>query len=331
MRVVEISEPGDADVLRVVERPTPGPGINEVLVAVEASGVSRADVAQRKGNYPPPPAHSDIPGLEVAGTIAAVGANVRGWHVGDRVCALVNGGGYAEFAIAPAPQVLIVPKHWTTIEAASLPENAFTVYDALFARARLQRRETVLVHGGTSGIGTTAIMFAKALEARVIVTAGSQTKCAAARDLGADLAIDYKTADFVEEVRRFTGGAGVDVVLDMVGGAYIARDLDALALDGRIVCIATLGGSKTELDIAALMRRRGTIAGSSLRPRTVEQKGAIAKALRERIWPLLPKRNPIVPVIDSTFTFEQAAQAHQRMESSAHIGKIVLTPRPASP
>lgn len=311
--------------LAVVERPTPGPGDGEVLVAVEAAGVSHADVAQRAGRYPPPPGHSDIPGLEVAGTIAAVGDGVRGWHVGDRVCALVNGGGYAEYALAPAPQLLIVPKHWTTVEAATLPENMFTVYDNVFTRARLTRNETLLVHGGTSGIGTTAIMLARAFGARVVVTAGSPEKCEAARQLGADFAIDYKTLDFVDEVRRYTQGRGVDVILDIVGGDYIPRDLASLALDGRIACIATMTGAKTELDIGKLMQRRGSIGGSSLRPRTVEQKGAIAKTLRERVWPLLPKRDPIKPLVDATFTFDHAADAHRRMESSAHIGKILLT------
>jgi putative PIG3 family NAD(P)H quinone oxidoreductase len=327
MRVVEIAEPGDAGVLRVVERPTPGPGNGELLVAVEAAGVSRADVIQRKGLYPPPPGHSDIPGLEVAGTVAAVGEGVRGWHVGDRVCALVNGGGYAEYAIVPAAQALIVPKHWSTLESATLPENAFTVYDNLFTRARLRRGETVLIHGGTSGIGSTAVMFAKAFGARVIVTVGSDEKCIAARQIGADYAIDYNRADFVEEGRRFTDGLGANVVLDIVGGDYIPRDLEVLALDGRIVCIATMGGAQTELNLAKLMGRRASIMGSSLRPRTTEQKGAIAKALRERVWPLLPKRDPIKPLVDATFTFEHAGDAHRRMESSAHVGKILLTPR----
>ncbi|MGZ3498506.1 MAG: NAD(P)H-quinone oxidoreductase [Vulcanimicrobiaceae bacterium] len=326
MRVVEISRPGDADVLQVVERPTPGPGAGEVLVAVEAAGVSRADVAQRSGHYPPPPGHSQIPGLEVSGTIASVGEGVRGWHVGDRVCALVNGGGYAEYALAPAQQVLTAPKNWTTIEAATLPENMFTVYDNVFTRAKLRRGETILVHGGTSGIGTTAIMLAKAFGARVIVTTGSEEKCEAARRLGADYAIYYKERDFVAEVKEFTDGAGVNVVLDIVAGDYIARDIEALAPDGRIACIASMGGSTVSFDMARLMQRRGAIMASSLRPRTAGQKGEIAKLLRERVWPLLPKRDPIKPLIDSTFTFDRAADAHRRMESSAHIGKILLTP-----
>lgn len=329
MRVVEISRPGDADVLHVVEHPTPGPGAGEVLIAVEAAGVTRADVAQRRGQYPPPPGHSQIPGLEVSGTIASVGEGVRGWHAGDRVCALVNGGGYAEYALAPAQQVLSVPKNWTTIEAATLPENMFTVYDNVFTRARLARGESILVHGGTSGIGTTAIMLAKAFGARVIVTAGSETKCDAARQLGADFAIDYKQRDFVAEVKAFTDGAGVDVVLDMVAGDYIPRDVEALALDGRIACIATMGGSSVTFDMAKLIQRRGAIMASSLRPRTAAQKGEIGKLLRERVWPLLPKRDPIKPLIDSTFTFDRAADAHRRLESSSHIGKILLLPQHA--
>ncbi|MGH8163387.1 MAG: NAD(P)H-quinone oxidoreductase, partial [Rhodanobacteraceae bacterium] len=296
MRVIEIERPGDEGALCVVERATPGPGEGEVLIAVEAAGVSRADVIQRRGLYPPPPGHSDIPGLEVAGTIVAVGAGVRGWHDGDRVCALVNGGGYAEYALAPAGQVLVVPKNWSTLEAATLPENMFTVYDNLFTRARLKRGETVLIHGGTSGIGSTAIMLAKAFGARVVTTVGSEVKCAAATRIGADLAIDYKDRDFAGAVKQFTGGVGADVVLDIVGGDYISRDLDALALDGRIACIATQRGSTTELDIGRLMARRAAIMGSSLRPRTAEQKSAIAKALRERVWPLLPKRDPIAPL-----------------------------------
>jgi NADPH:quinone reductase len=297
-----------------------------VLVAVEAAGVSRADAMQRRGAYPPPPDASAILGLEVAGTIAGVGPEVTEWQAGDRVCALCNGGGYAECVAVPAGQVLAIPDNWSAIEAASLPENAFTVYDNLIGRARLRAGETVLVHGGTSGIGSTAIMFARAVGARVLATAGSQEKCAACVRFGAEAAIDYKTADFVEEVNRLTQGRGVDVVLDVVGGAYVGRDLRALALDGRIACIATAGGRTAEIDLARLLSRRATILGSSLRPRTPDEKAAIARELAQHIWPLLPARDPIAPVVDSVCPFERAADAHARLESSAHIGKIVLTP-----
>jgi NADPH2:quinone reductase len=297
-----------------------------VLISVEAAGVSRADVMQRAGKYPPPPGASPILGLEVAGRIEAVGNDVERWKRGDRVCALTNGGGYAELVSVPAGQVLPIPRGWSAIEAATLPENAFTVYDNLFTRARLRAGETLLVHGGTSGIGTTAIMFALSRGATVIATAGTAEKCAACVRLGAAHAIDYRTADFAEEARSWTAGRGVDVVLDIVGGDYIARDLSCLALDGRIACIATQRGHAVEFDLRRLFATRGTILASSLRPRTSQQKAEIAAALEREIWPLLPKRDPIVPVIDSVYPLERAADAHARMESSAHVGKIVLLP-----
>jgi NADPH:quinone reductase len=327
VRYITFDVPGGPDVLRVAEMETPRPGAREVLIAVEAAGVSHADVMQREGTYPPPPGASPILGLEVAGTVAGVGNRVLRWKIGDRVCALTNGGGYAEYVAVPAGQVLPIPDDWSGIEAATLPENAFTVYDNLFTRARLRARELVLIHGGTSGIGTTAIMFATALGATAIATAGSPEKCAACIKLGARHAIDYRTSDFVAEVNQITQGRGVDVVLDIVGGDYLPRNLECLALDGRIVCIATLGGSRVELDLRRLFAKRGAIMASHLRGRTAAQKAAIARALERRIWPLLLERDAIVPVIDAVYSFERAAEAHARMESSGHIGKLVLTPR----
>jgi putative PIG3 family NAD(P)H quinone oxidoreductase len=324
VKCVAFDRPGEPAVLYAGEAAVPTPGAGEVLVAVEAAGVSRADVLQRRGLYPPPPGASPILGLEVAGTIAGVGPGVTQWREGDRVCALCSGGGYAQYVTVPQGQVLPIPDRWSAVEAASLPENAFTVYDNLFTRTRLTAGESVLVHGGTSGIGTTAIMFATALGARAFATAGGPEKCAACVKLGAIEAIDYRTQDFVEQVARITGGRGVDVVLDIVGGDYIARDLQCLALDGRVACIATQRGRNAGIDLGILLAKRATVIGSSLRSRSDEQKAAIARALRARIWPLLPKRDPIQPVIDSTYPFERAAEAHTRMESSAHIGKIVL-------
>jgi NADPH:quinone reductase len=326
MRYITYDESGGPDALRIAEMAAPQPGAGEVLIAVEAAGMSRADIMQREGNYPPPPGASPILGLEVAGTIAALGRRVARWKSGDRVCALTNGGGYAEFVAVPAGQVLPVPHGWSMVEAASLPENAFTVYDNLFTRARLRAGETVLIHGGTSGIGTTAIMFATAFGATAIATAGTPEKCEACIRIGAVDAIDYRTADFVAEVKRITDGRGVDVVLDIVGGAYLARNLDAIALDGRVACLATLGGRVADLDLGMLFAKRGTILASHLRRRTAKEKAAIARELERRIWPLLPARDKIVPVVDSTYPFERAADAHARMESSAHVGKIVLVP-----
>jgi len=326
VRYVAFDAPGDPSVLHVAEGPAPQPRPNEVLIEVEAAGVSRADTMQRKGLYPPPKGASPILGLEVSGSITALGADVFHCSVGDRVVALCNGGGYAEYAAVPAGQVLPLPSQWSFVEGATLPENAFTVYDNLLVRARLRAGETTLIHGGTSGIGVMAIMFARAVGARAITTAGSQEKCRATIEFGAQAAIDYKSADFVEKVLEFTEKRGVDVVLDIVGGEYINRDLRALATDGRITCIAHAGGMESTIDLRYLIQRRAAILGSSLRPRTSEEKASIANGLRKEIWPLLPNRDPIFPVVDSVFTFSQAAEAHARLESSQHIGKIVLVP-----
>jgi putative PIG3 family NAD(P)H quinone oxidoreductase len=317
MGVVEISQFGGPEVLRVGERPKPVPQSGEVLVAVKAAGVCRADTLQRQGNYPAPPgAPQDIPGLEVAGVIDGTD---------ERVCALLSGGGYAEYVAVPREQVLPIPDRWNFVEAASLPENMFTVYDNVFTRARFRPGERVLIHGGSSGIGTTAIMLVKAFGASFIAaTAGTQEKCDACRELGADLAIDYKTEDFVAKIIDATSGRGVDVILDLVGGGYIARDLDALAPDGRITCISTPHGRVIELNLGALMQKRAALMGSALRARTPKEKGEIAAALRREVWPKLPAREPIRPVIDSTFPFERAGDAHRRLEASAHVGKIVL-------
>jgi NADPH:quinone reductase len=325
VRYVTCDAPGPPSVLKVGETETPRPAPDDVLIAVEAAGVTHADVMQRHGNYPPPPGASPILGLEVAGAIAAVGARVSRWRAGDRVCALTNGGGYAEYVVVPQGQVLPVPTGWSIIEAASLPENAFTVYDNLFTRARLRSKESVLVHGGASGIGTTAIMLAKASNATVYATAGTDEKCALCVQLGATAAINYRTSDFVVEIARLTK-SGVNVVLDIVGGDYIARDLACLALDGRIACVAAPHGRRIELDLGRLFALRATILASSLRPRTAPEKAAIAHELEERIWPMLPKRDPIRPIIDSVYPFEAAAAAHARLEASAHAGKIILTP-----
>jgi NADPH2:quinone reductase len=326
VRYVAVEKPGGPAVLHVAQTQVPACGPADVLIGVEAAGISRADLMQRAGAYPPPPGASPILGLEVAGRVDAVGSDVERWKRGDAVCALTNGGGYAEFVAVPAGQVLPRPDGWTAVEAATLPENAFTVYDNLFTRARLRAGETVLVHGGTSGIGTTAIMFAVSRGAMVIATAGTPEKCAACLRFGAVHAIDYRTADFAEETRRFTGGRGVDVVLDIVGGDYIARDLCCLALDGRIACISTQRGGSVEFDLRQLFATRGAIMASSLRPRTPQQKAAIARELEREIWPLLPARDPIEPIVDSVYPFDRAADAHARMESSQHIGKIILVP-----
>lgn len=318
MLVVEFEHPGGPDVLHVGRRPKPATKPGEMLIAVGAAGVSRADVMQRKGVYPPPPEASDILGLEVAGTDE---------ESGQPVCALLSGGGYAEYVTVPREQVLPIPTNWTVMEAASLPENMFTVYDNVFLRARLKAHESILIHGGSSGIGTTAIMLARAFGTRlVIVTAGSDEKCRVCLQIGAHVAINYRTHDFAAEVSAITGGRGVDVVLDMVGGEYIGRDLHVLAQDGRIVSIATPAGNLAQLDLRVLMQRRGAVMASALRSRTREEKGAIARALQENVWPLLPARDAVRPVIDSVFSFDEAAQAHERLESSAHIGKIVLVP-----
>ncbi|NMM87795.1 NAD(P)H-quinone oxidoreductase [Rhodococcus sp. SRB_17] len=327
MRAVEITSFGPPDVLRLGERPVPVAGAGELLIRVAASGINRPDVLQRKGGYAPPPGTSDLPGLEVAGVVESGDAATMaqaGLRVGDRVCALVAGGGYAEWCVAPVAQCLPVPAGLSDVEAASLPETFFTVWSNVFDRGRLQRGETLLVQGGSSGIGVTAIQLGRALGATVIVTAGSDEKCAACLALGAHHAINYKTQDFVAEVQRITGGKGADVVLDMVAGSYVAREVECLAEDGRLVIIAVQGGLQSEFNAGLVMRRRLTITGSTLRPRPVEFKGAIARSLREHVWPLLAA-GAVRPVIHSTFPAAQAGDAHALMESSQHIGKIVLT------
>jgi putative PIG3 family NAD(P)H quinone oxidoreductase len=325
MMAIEISAYGSPDVLKPVERPRPIPSEGEVLIEIEAAGVSRADVFQRQGKYPPPAGASDIPGLDVAGKIVATGPGAGEWQAGDRVCALLTGGGYAEFCVAPAVQVLPIPHGWSAIEAATLPENLFTVYDNLITRARLQEGETVLIHGGTSGIGSTAIMLACAIGAIPYATAGSDEKCRACETIGAKRAINYKAEDFVEAVRRFTSNRGADVIADIVGGAYLDRNIEALALEGRLSLIATLGGAAGALPIGKLMSKRGTIVASTMRARTPARKGEIASRLRRHIWPLLPDKKAIRPLIDSSFPLAKASAAHERMESGNHIGKIVLT------
>ena len=327
MRYVAFDQPGEPSVLHVAQGPTPVARPGEVLIEVEAAGISRADTLQRRGLYPPPKGASPILGLEVSGTIAQL-TSAGEFSVGDRVVALCNGGGYAEYVSVPVGQVLPLPAQWSFVEGATLPENGFTVYDNLLVRAKLGVGEIALIHGGTSGIGTIGIMFARAVGARAIVTAGSEEKCRAALEIGAQAAIDYKTADFVEEVLEFTNKRGVDVVLDIVGGEYLNRDLRCIATEGRITCIAHAGGSESTIDLRYLMQRRATIYGSSLRPRTDAEKAAIADGLRAHIWPLLPARDPIMPIVDSVYTFSQAPEAHARMESSQHIGKIVLVPDP---
>ena len=327
MKVIEITAFGAPDVLQQAERPVPVPGVGELLIRVSASGVNRPDVLQRTGNYPVPPGASDIPGLEVAGVIAQGDAKElarAGFKLGDRVCALVAGGGYAEFCVAPIAQCLPVPKGLSDVEAASLPETFFTVWSNVFDRARLQTGETLLIQGGSSGIGVTAIQLAKAMGAQVIVTAGSDEKCAACLALGADHAINYKTHDFQEEVKRLTGGQGVNVILDMVAGSYVAKEIECLSEDGRLVIIGVQGGIKSEINAALVLRRRLTVTGSTLRPRPIAFKEAIAQACLKNVWPLI-ERGSIKPVINSTFEAQDAAKAHTLMESNQHVGKIVLT------
>ena len=324
MTAIEIREPGGPEVLVPATRPLPEPGPGEVLIQVAAAGVNRPDVLQRLGNYPPPPGASDIPGLEIAGTVAALGPGVSELAVGDRVTALVTGGGYAEYCAAPVPQCLPIPKGLSAVEAAGMPETFFTVWTNVFDRGRLAAGETFLVHGGSSGIGTTAIQLAKAFGARVFATAGSAEKCRACEDLGAERAIDYREEDFVEIVKAATGGNGVNVILDMVGGDYIQRNIQALAPDGRLCYIAFLGGSKAEVDFLPMMLKRITISGSTLRARSVEFKGAIARNLKDKVWPLV-EAGQVRPVVHASFALAEAAEAHRLMESSAHIGKIALT------
>ena len=333
MKAIEITSYGVPDVLRLGERPAPVASAGELLIRVAASGVNRPDVLQRTGNYPVPPGASDIPGLEVAGVIVSGDAQAMadaGFKVGDRVCALVAGGGYAELCVAPVAQCLPVPKGLSEVEAAALPETFFTVWSNVFDRARLQKGETLLIQGGTSGIGVTAIAVAKALGSTVIATAGSDEKCAACLALGADHAINYKTHDFVEEIKRITDGTGVNVILDMVAGPYVAREIQCLAEDGRLVIIAVQGGTKSEINAGLVLRRRLTVTGSTLRPRPVAFKAAIAQALKANVWPLL-ESGAVKPVIHSVFdavgdaSGSGAAQAHALMESNQHVGKIVLT------
>src|SRR6267378_170468 len=320
MRCIEISSPGPPEVLKLVERPDPAPGRNEVLIRVAAAGVNRPDVMQRRGMYPPPPGASDLPGLEVAGTIEALGDGVTEWRAGDRVCALVSGGGYASLCVAPAPQCLPVPAGMDLVTAAAIPEAFFTVWTNVFDRGRLRSGETALFHGGSSGIGTTAIQLASARGARVLATAGSDVKCRACEQLGAERAINYRTEDFVDVVKQLTNGRGVDLILDIVGGDYIARDLAALALEGRLVVIGFMGGDTATIDFRRILGRRLTITGSTLRPRSVEEKGQIAAALRWEVWPLL-ESGKVKPVIYRTFPLADAAAAHALMESSEHVGK----------
>ena len=323
MRVIEISEPGGPEVLRLASRAVPKPGAGEIVIEVHAAGVNRPDALQRAGAYDPPKGASDLPGLECAGLVAAVGPGVSRWSVGDRVSALLPGGGYAEYVLTHADHALPIPGDMGMVRAAALCETFFTVWSNVFERGGLQAGETFLVHGGSSGIGTTAIQLAAARGARVFTTAGSEAKCAACVDLGAEIAVNYREADFVDAVKEATGKRGVDVILDMVGGQYIPRNVRALAADGRLVMIAFLGGPKAELNFAQVMVKRLTLTGSTLRPQSIETKARIARALEEEVWPLLASGR-IGPVMDQTFDLEEAAAAHARMESSEHIGKIVL-------
>ncbi len=323
MTAIAIAEPGGPEVLRPVRRPLPEPGHGEVLIEVAAAGVNRPDVMQRQGLYPPPPGASDLPGLEVSGRVVACGPGARRYEAGDAVCALTHGGGYAEYCIAPEGQTLPVPEPLALADAAGLPETCFTVWTNLFERARLRAGERLLVHGGSSGIGTTAIQIATALGARVFATAGSPDKCAACEGLGAERAIDYRREDFVEAVKALTGGEGVDVVLDIVGGSYLPRNLAVLRPEGRLAQIAVQEASKSQIDLFALMRKRLSIVGSTLRPQSVESKARIAAALEERVWPLIDS-GLFRPVIGSRVPLEQAAAAHARMEGGQNVGKILL-------
>ena len=327
MRVIEVSAPGGPEVLVLGSRPIPTPSAREVLVKVSAAGINRPDILQRRGFYPPPPGASDVPGLEIAGTIVAVGHGVSEWRIGEQVCALVSGGGYAEYCIAPAAQCLPIPQGLSPAEAASLPETYFTVWSNVFDRAAIQPGESLLVQGGASGIGVAAIQMAHAFGHDVYATAGTPEKCATCERLGANRAINYRTEDFVELVRELTHGRGVDVILDMVGGDYAMRELRALADDGRLVFISYLGGREAVIDIDEILRRRLTLTGSALRKQPIEFKSAIARSLREKVWPLL-EAGQIRPVLHATLPLVKAAQAHALMESGAHVGKIVLTVSP---
>lgn len=326
MTVIEIAHPGGPDALTQATRPVPKPGFGDVLIEVAAAGVNRPDVLQRQGNYPVPPGASDIPGLEVAGEIVALGPDTGEWRRGDRVMALLAGGGYAEYAVAPAAQCLPVPKGFTMVEAAAVPETFFTVWTNVFERGGLRSGESLLVHGGASGIGTAAIQLGAAFGARVFATAGSSEKCRACEGLGAERAIDYKTEDFVEAVKTLTGGKGVDVILDMVGGDYVPRNVAAAAVEGRIVSIAFLRGAKAEINLASIMSKRLVLTGSTLRPRSVEQKARIGDALRAKVLPLMDSGR-VKPVIDATFPLARAADAHRRIDAD-HTGKIMLAVSP---
>ena len=326
MKAVEITQPGPPEVLKIVERPDPFPAADEILIDVAAAGVNRPDVLQRLGKYPVPPGASDIPGLEVAGVVAALGPEVRGWSIGEPICALLAGGGYAERAVAPQEQCLPIPKSFTAIQAAGIPETFFTVWTNVFQRGQLKPGETILIHGGTSGIGTTAIQLAHVFGARVFTTAGSDEKCAAARKLGADEAFNYRTEDWVAAAKEATDGRGVDLVLDMVGGDYIGRNLDLLKVEGRLVQIAFLKSAKAELDFSVMMRKRQWITGSTLRPRSPAEKGVIARELLQQVWPLF-ENGTVAPVIHQTFPLADAAAAHRMMEAGTHIGKLVLVAR----
>ncbi|MBS1819706.1 MAG: NAD(P)H-quinone oxidoreductase [Acidobacteria bacterium] len=323
MMAIAIREPGGPDVLVPVERPRPEPGRGELLIKVAAAGVNRPDVMQRQGRYAPPPGVSDIPGLEVAGTVEAVGPEVSGWSVGDRVCALLAGGGYAEYCVAPVPQCLPIPQGLDFTHAAGLPEVMLTVWTNVFERGRLVAGESILIHGGSSGIGTAAVQIAHARGARVFATAGTDEKCRACEALGAEHAINYRTSDFVAEVKALTQDRGVDVVLDMVGGEYLQRNIDVLAVDGRLVQIAQLGGYRSTINTIPILQKRLTITGSVLRSRSVEEKGRIAAAVREQVWPLIESGAVRVPV-HQTFPLTNAAEAHRVLESSTHIGKLIL-------
>ncbi len=318
---------GPGGIFRLASRPVPVPGPDEVLIRVEASGVCRPDALQRLGMHPPPRGASDIPGLEVAGTVASVGALVAEWKAGDPVCALLPGGGYAEYAVAPKQQVLLIPHGWTAVEAATLPENAFTLWENLFRRARLAQGEILLVHGGTSGLGSLAIMLAQAFGAKAIATAGSDAKCEACLRIGAIGAVNYRTADFVPYVLEKTQGRGADVILDIVGRDYVQRSLDAITIEGRLVHLATQGPDKfATINMSTLLRKHGTIIASRLRHRSPEEKGVITRGLLENVWPKLPAKAPIAPLVDSVHPLAEVARVHEYFDSGAHIGKIVLVP-----
>ena len=325
MRVVEITEPGPPDALRIRTRPVPVPGAGEVSIRVAAAGVNRADTMQRKGNYPPPPGASDIPGLEVSGTVAAVGEGVSDLGVGDEVCALLTGGGYAEYCLAPAPQCLPIPAGVSLVDAAALPEAYATVWTNVIDRGRLEAGESLLVHGGSSGIGTVAIQLARLFGARIFATAGTPAKCAACVELGAERAIDYRAEDFAAVLGEATGGRGVDLILDMVGGAYLQRNLASLAIEGRLVVIALMEGATAELDLARLMSRRLTVTGATLRARSIAQKAEIMMALRARVWPRFASEE-LRPIVHAAYPLANAAEAHRVMESSVHTGKLLLVP-----